>query len=76
MWGWDKMEDTNFERWLSVDEISKHLGVSKETIYRWLERSHIPAHRVGKKWKFKPSEIDSWVLSGQASSENKFEGEL
>ena len=34
------------ERWLSVEEIAGHLGISKETIYRWVEREKIPAHRV------------------------------
>lgn len=54
------------ERWLSVEEIASHLGVSKETIHRWLAKSKIPAHRVGKLWKFKTSEVDSWVTKGGA----------
>ncbi len=54
------------EPWFSVEEIARHLGVSKETIYRWLERKQIPAHRMGKLWKFKPSEVDVWVLNGGA----------
>lgn len=57
---------TQLEPWFSVEEIAKHLGVSKETIYRWLERQKIPAHRIGKLWKFKPSEVDEWVKSGSA----------
>tara|TARA_Y100000768_G_C23990285_1_gene692008 strand:+ start:2179 stop:2373 length:195 start_codon:yes stop_codon:yes gene_type:complete len=56
------------ERWLSVDEIAQHLGISKETVYRWLERGKIPAHRVGKLWKFKASEVDEWILRGEAAS--------
>lgn len=56
------------ERWLSVEEIAKHLGVSKETVYRWLEKQKVPAHRIGKLWKFKPSEVDQWVVSGGATS--------
>lgn len=56
------------EPWFSVEEIAKHLGVSKETIYRWLDRKTIPAHRMGKLWKFKPSEVDSWVTAGGATS--------
>ena len=55
------------EPWLSVEEIARHLGVSKETIYRWLEKDRIPARRIGKLWKFKVSEIDKWVLAGQAA---------
>ena len=54
------------ERWLSVEEIAAHLGISKETIYRWLEKEKIPAHRVGRLWKFKASEVDQWVKDGEA----------
>lgn len=55
------------EKWMSVEEIAQHLGISKETIYRWLEKTKIPAHRVGKLWKFQISEVDDWVKSGGAS---------
>jgi excisionase family DNA binding protein len=54
------------EKWLSVEEIAEHLGISKETVYRWLEKGKIPAHRVGKLWKFRASEVDAWVLKGEA----------
>lgn len=59
------------ERWLSVEEIAKHLGVSKETVYRWLEKQKVPAHRIGKLWKFKPSEVDQWVVSGGATDKTE-----
>lgn len=54
------------ERWLSVEEIAAHLGVSKETIYRWLEKEKIPANRIGRLWKFKASEVDLWIKNGGA----------
>ena len=57
------------EKWMSVSEIAKHLGVATITIYRWLEKGHIPAHRVGKQWRFNLSEIDAWVKSGNASED-------
>ena len=49
------------ERWLSVDEIAAHLGVNPDTIYKWISRKRMPAHKVGKLWKFLASEIDEWV---------------
>lgn len=56
--------DAKTERWLSVDEIALHLGVSKETVYRWVEKQKIPAHKLGKLWKFQASEVDQWVRDG------------
>lgn len=55
------------EKWMSVNEIAEHLGVAAITIYRWLEKRQIPAHRVGKQWRFNQSEVDAWVKSGDAS---------
>lgn len=54
------------ERWLSVDEIAEHLGVSRDTIYNWLKKK-MPAHKFGKLWKFKTSEVDAWIKAGKAS---------
>ena len=56
------------ERWLNVEEIAKHLGVAPVTVYRWLEKGSMPAHRVGKLWKFKATEVDLWVKEGGAST--------
>lgn len=54
------------EPWISVTEVAAHLGIKPDTVYKWLERRQIPAHKVGRLWKFRFSDIDSWVLSGQA----------
>ena len=51
-------------RWLSTDEIAEHLGVKRDTIYKWIERHHLPAHKVGRLWKFRKQEIDAWIMSG------------
>ncbi len=61
----------NVEPWYSVQDVARHLGVSKESIYRWLERRQIPAHRVGRLWKFKPSEVDKWVMDGKADQSDE-----
>ena len=31
------------------------------------EDSEIPAHKIGKQWKFKKSELDEWVKSGKSA---------
>jgi len=65
-----EMED----RWLSMKEICKHLGVSDDTVYKWINSYDMPAHRLGRLWKFKKAEVDAWVKSGGAD-EAKDKGE-
>ncbi len=57
------------DRWMSVEEIAGYLGVSKDTIYGWITKRDMPAHKVGRLWKFKSDEVDSWVRAGKASDE-------
>ena len=61
----------NAERWLTVEQIADHLQVSKETIYRWLDRGKIPAHRIGRQWRFQATEVDEWVRHGEATENHR-----
>jgi excisionase family DNA binding protein len=56
------------DRWLSVDEIVAYLGVSRDTVYNWIATRGMPAHRVGRLWKFKKEAVDAWVQSGGADA--------
>ena len=56
------------EPWLSADDIAAHLGITKDTIYTWIAEKDMPAHKVGRLWKFQASEIDNWVRAGATSS--------
>lgn len=58
------------EPWLSAEEIAAHLGITKDTVYDWIADKKMPAHRVGRLWKFQTSEIDKWVRSGGAAPES------
>ncbi len=59
------------ERWLSLEEISKHLGVSKDTVRSWIKKDTIPFHKVGRQYKFRVSEVDDWIESGQSANADK-----
>lgn len=61
-----EMED----RWLSISEICKHLGVSNDTVYKWIDKGGMPAHRMGRLWKFKKDEVDEWVKAGGAADKS------
>ncbi|WP_129658116.1 helix-turn-helix domain-containing protein [Rothia uropygialis] len=57
------------EPWLSADDIATHLGITKETIYVLIADKRMPAHKVGRLWKFQVSEVDEWVRGGASSEE-------
>ena len=59
------------DRWLSVDEIGEYLGIKRDTVYKWIAEKNMPAHRVGRFWKFKKARVDHWVEnSGDDTSES------
>ncbi len=51
------------EPWVSLEEIAQHLAVSQDTVHRWMRSRGLPAHKVGRIWRFKVSEVDEWVRS-------------
>ncbi len=60
------MESDN-EKWISLNEVAEYLGVAKDTIRNWIKKGLIPAHKIGRQWKFKKAEIDEWVSSGKSA---------
>ena len=62
------MTSVTNERWLSLDEIANYLGIKRDTVYKWIDRRKMPAHKVGSLWKFKRDEVDDWVRSGEAGN--------
>ena len=46
---------------MTLEELANYLRVTKTTIYRLLERGHIPAKKVGHQWRFDKASIDTWL---------------
>ncbi len=57
----------NEEKWIGTEEAAKYLDVKVATIRKWLKDKKIPAHKIGKLWKFKKTELDDWVKSGESA---------
>lgn len=58
------------EKWINIEAAAEHLGVKPVTVRNWIRKEKgIPAHKIGKQWKFKYSELDEWVKSGNSAIE-------
>lgn len=56
------------DKWISIDAAAEYLDVNKDSIRNWIKKgTDIPAHKIGKQWKFKKSELDEWVKSGKSA---------
>ena len=63
--------ENEVERWINLEEIARHLSVSKDTIQLWIKKETIPYHKVGRQYKFRLSEVDAWVESGKSADADK-----
>jgi excisionase family DNA binding protein len=68
---WKEMTTNVYDdKWIGIEEAADYIGVNKDTVRNWIKKeSDIPAHKVGKLWKFKRSELDSWIKSGKSAME-------
>ena len=60
------------ERWAGVEDVAVHLKIGKDSIYRWTETKGFPAHRVGRLFCLKLSEVDEWVKQGGGWENKKY----
>lgn len=61
------MDDLLKDKWVSIDEAAEYLGIKTVTLRGWIKRDKtLPAHKIGKQWKFQLSELDEWVKSGKS----------
>ena len=58
------------DKWISIEEAADYLGIKPVTLRGWIRNEKsVPAHKIGKQWKFKRSELDQWVKSGESAIE-------
>lgn len=62
-------ENNRIEKWSTLKEVQEYLGVGSETILTWIAKRNMPAYKVGRLWKFKLSEVDTWIRSGGAADD-------
>ena len=50
---------------LTLKELSDYLKIPESTIYKLVREGKIPAHKIGRQWRFRKLVIDQWL--GQAN---------
>lgn len=55
--------------WLTAEDAAKYLNISIANLYALAQANKIPAHKVGKMWRFDISELDTWIKSNKPLSE-------
>lgn len=61
----DKRIEDNY---ISLEEAANFLNIKPVTLRKWIKQNKdLPAHQIGRLWKFKRSELDEWVQSGKSA---------
>ena len=47
---------------MDIRQASEYLGISGDTLYRYASEGFIPAFKLGNRWRFKKSLLDSWMV--------------
>ncbi len=54
---------------MNIRQASQYLGISADTLYKYVSEETIPAFKLGNRWKFKKSILDNWMEDRSLSSE-------
>ena len=55
---------------MNIRQASQYLGVSPDTLYKYVGENKIPAFKLGNRWRFKKSTLDSWMEQQSGEAEN------
>jgi excisionase family DNA binding protein len=46
---------------MNIREASQYLGISPDTLYKYVSLERIPAFKLGNRWRFKKTVLDEWM---------------
>jgi len=46
---------------MDIRQASEYLGISGDTLYRYASEGFVPAFKLGNRWRFKKTLLDSWM---------------
>jgi excisionase family DNA binding protein len=54
---------------MNIRQASQYLGVSPDTLYKYVNEQQIPAFKLGNRWRFKKSKLDEWMEEKSMATE-------
>lgn len=63
--------DEGGDRLLTVSEVAAALRVSNMTVYRLVRTGQVPAIRVGKNYRIRQADLDTYLKSGSIQAEER-----
>ena len=54
---------------MDIRQACQYLGVSRETLYKYLNEEKIPGFKLGNRWKLKKTVLDRWMESESTQRE-------
>ena len=61
----------NLPKLFTVKEAAKHLGLTRRTIYTYIENKTLPAVKIGKEWRVKKTELEAFINRGSGEIKDK-----
>ena len=61
VWGIGKGAMADSREVMNIRQASQYLGVSPDTLYKYVGEQKIPAFKLGNRWRFKKSKLDQWM---------------
>jgi excisionase family DNA binding protein len=58
---------------MTMKELAEYLKLNEKTAYRLTSDGKIPAFKVGGSWRFRKTEIDSWISSQEKETQKSRE---
>ena len=46
---------------MNIRQASGYLGISPDTLYKYLSEGRLPAFKLGNRWRFKKTTLDRWM---------------
>ena len=54
--------------YMTIKDLANYLKVKQSTVYNWVNTDRVPASKVVGQWRFRRSEIDAWIKSGNRNN--------